>query len=281
MKNQIAILILFYNKLEETIACIESFLPSYQPVYVLNNGSDARLWKRLQAQFGCISQVTFLHSDVNLGISAGRNLLIQRTRELWLLIVDNDVRMKNPSDWVSRFDNLVAQHPVYKVFTLHIYNVHEKADAKPVRIEKKDYRITIESCDEMVTNCFPCTGTILHRSIFETYGLFDESLFVFEDFEYGIRCLHTPEGELSVLHVAEIELIHDHRFQHQNVNKKAIRERYNEQRIRESCCHIEKKYNIKFDHHWEWWTRKQVKEMAGRSLATRIKESIGKRLSLR
>ena len=44
MNNAVAVLIIFFNKLDQTIECIESFIPSQQPIYVLNNGSDKKLW---------------------------------------------------------------------------------------------------------------------------------------------------------------------------------------------------------------------------------------------
>lgn len=37
--NAVAVLVLFFNKLDQTKDCIRSFIPSGQMIYVLNNGS--------------------------------------------------------------------------------------------------------------------------------------------------------------------------------------------------------------------------------------------------
>jgi GT2 family glycosyltransferase len=281
LDNEIAILILFFNKVEETIACIESFIPSKQPIYILNNGSDADLWNRIQHKFCNQRQVTLFHSDTNLGVSKGRNYLIRKTTEPWLLIVDNDVTAKMPLELFNSFARVFSQIPKGKVFTLRVYNVHEAAYVKPIKIVKTERKVTIQTTEDVLTNCFPGTGSIINREIFKTHGLFDESLFVgLEDYEYALRCMQSPEGELSVFHIDDIELIHDHKFQKKKVDKYAVRERYNENRIMESYNHIVKKYDIEFDHDWEWWTRKQVSDMTGSNLIEVIKKGVAKYLPL-
>ncbi len=280
MDNKIAILILFFNKLEETLACIESFIPSKQAIYVLNNGSDVNLWNNIQQRFGNHPQITLFHSDTNLGVSKGRNYLIERTTEPWVLIIDNDTIVKHSEQWLSKFTKILKEKPNGRVFTLRIYNVHENAYVKPIKVVEHKRKVTIETTEEAVTNCFPCTGSIIHRSIFKTFGLFDESLFVFEDYEFAIRCMHSPKGALKVFHVNDIELLHDHKLQKAKVDKNAVKERYNEERIRESHNSIVMKFNIEFDHNWEWWTRKQVAEMTGGNLIAKIKGRVVKALRL-
>lgn len=274
MNKDVAILILFFNKLSETVECIESFIPSQQHIYVLNNGSDDGLWKQLKHRFDNNSQITLFHSNSNLGIPIGRNYLIKNSTEPWVMIVDNDITAKFPKDWIKSFKQLLLDSPNFDVFTLRIYNVHEKAYVKPIKIVKTDRAISIETTKDNITNCFPCTGSVINRNVFRTNGLLDEDLFVFEDYEYGIRCMHSEKGELKVYQADNIELVHDHRFQKTKVDKLAVRERYREERIRQSQQHIAEKYNIEFEHSWEWWTKKQVAEMAGKSVLGRIKAAL-------
>ena len=277
MDNKVAILILFFNKLTETIACIESFIPSQQYVYVLNNGSDKKLWKSLQEKYINKRQVKFFHSESNLGVSVGRNFLIEKTTEPWLLIVDNDIIIKDTQNWINKFHSILQENPALEVFTFHIYNIHEGAYAKPIKVVKHQRKVSIEDSGDLLTNCFPGTGSVIHRNVFNKHGLFDETLFVgFEDYEYALRCMNSASGELKVLHTKEIELLHDHRYQKRSIDKDAVKERYNEQRIKESYDSIVKKYDIEFEHDWQWWTKKQLTDMTGKSLVQKIKKGVNR-----
>ncbi|MDQ6814010.1 MAG: hypothetical protein M3040_09745 [Bacteroidota bacterium] len=84
----------------------------------------------------------------------------------------------------------------------------------------------------------------------------------------------SPQGELKVYHVENIEFIHDHKFQTARVDKAAVRARYSEERIRQSHNYIEEKFDVDFDHSWEWWSKKQVTEMAGKSPLGKIKDVV-------
>ena len=275
MDNKVAVLILFFNKLTETVACIESFIPSQQSIYVLNNGSDKKLWNALQEKYSNNRQVVFFHSDTNLGVSVGRNYLIEKTSEPWVLIVDNDIIIKDTQNWINKFYTLLQKNPALQVFTFHIYNVHEGAYTKPVKVVKQERKVSIENTEDELTNCFPGTGSVIHRNVFNKHGLFDATLFVgFEDYEYALRCMNSPSGELKVLHSKEIEMVHDHRFQKRSIDKDAVKERYNEQRIKESYDNIVKKYDIEFEHDWQWWARKQIVDMTGKTIAQKIKYRI-------
>jgi GT2 family glycosyltransferase len=263
MEEKIAVLILFFNKLEETVNCIESFLPSGQPIYVLNNGSDLFLWNEIKNRYCDSSQVTLFHSEINLGVSRGRNVLISQTKEPWLLIVDNDTYIKNRLNWAVEFFNYKTEvQSDLEVFTLYIYNVHENAYVKPIHVELNNRKVSIITTDNNITNCFPGTGSIIRRSVFDRHGLFDEAMFVgFEDYEYALRCILSKHGALNVHHSSSIELIHDHKFQKTDIDKNAVKIRYSDERLETSYKSLVEKYNIEFDHDWQWWTKTQIVTM--------------------
>lgn len=273
MEEKIAVLILFFNKLDETVKCIESFLPSGQPVYVLNNGSDAGLWRALQNKYSNTKQVTLFHSDSNLGVSRGRNLLISQTTEPWLLIVDNDTYIQETEKWAVDFFKYKAAKPGLEVLTLHIFNVHENAFVKPIHVELNNRKVSIVTTNTDTTNCFPGTGSIISRDVFNRHGLFDETMFVgFEDYEYALRCILSEHGALTVHHSSSIDLIHDHKFQKTDIDKHAVKIRYSEERIQSSYNSLVEKYNIEFDHDWQWWTRNQVQVMTQRKWVGKLKQ---------
>jgi GT2 family glycosyltransferase len=280
MNKQIAILILFYNKLDQTKDCIHSFLPSGHKIYVLNNGSDETQWSSLKSTYKNHSSVVLLDAGKNLGVSGGRNDLINATKETWLLSVDNDIVIKPQQNWNELFEQFLVQHPEAKIICPHIFNVHEEAYSKQLQVVLKNNEVSIETGDYIITNCFPGGASIIHRNIFETYGLFDEEMFVgFEDYEFAIRAKLSEYGELKAYHLNEIELIHDHQFQKSSSDKEAVRQRYNEEKLKASYERLVSKFNIVFEHDWQWWTRKQVVDMTKSKWFSTVKERINKVLN--
>ena len=270
----VAILVIFFNKLSQTIECIESFLPSDQNIYVLNNASESSAWLALQERFGKNKNVQFFHSSQNIGPARGRNMLLEKCKEEWIFLVDNDICIKPAQNWKNLFDERLEAEKEAKIFCPRLFNVHEDSYAKPHVFSRTNDVIRMEEIEEEVSNYFPCCAVIIHRTIFDSYGNFDDQLFAFEDYEFSIRALCSLEGALRVYPLPEIELIHDHRFQQKHSDKQAVLERYNEEKIQASMQRIMDKHAITFDHDWKWWTRKQVSDMTENPFLAKIKQRI-------
>ena len=90
-KIDLAVCILFYEKLDQTIECIQRFLPSGVNIYILNNGSSPVSRNSLGTFCNGYKQIKIFDSNANLGVAVGRNFLITHTTEEWLLFVDNDI----------------------------------------------------------------------------------------------------------------------------------------------------------------------------------------------
>ncbi len=262
MKEAIAITVLFYNKIKQTIDCINSFLPSGQKIYVLNNGSDLTQWTSLQKIYADEKNVELLNAGSNLGVSGGRNYLIQYTKEPWIFSVDNDIIIQSQNGWKQLFDRFLLQVPGTKIICPQIFNVHENSYAGHLYISLIEKKVTADTLVGSISNYFPGGASIIHRSIFDNYGLYDESMFVgFEDYEFALRAILSGRGELKAHLYKEIELIHDHRFQKSAKDKEAVRQRYNEEKIKASYNQMVQKYDIQFEHDWQWWCRQQVTSM--------------------
>jgi GT2 family glycosyltransferase len=277
MNNRIAILILFFNKVDQTIDCINSFLPSGEPIYVLNNGSDTGQLEKLKKTFISNPLVHILGGTENLGVSGGRNYLIQHTTEEWLLSVDNDITVSPANGWLQIFEEYIKANPDVKILCPHIYNVHEKEYALQLQVEINNREVSIQTGSFARTNCFPGGASIIHRSVFKQYGLFDEEMFVgFEDYEYALRAMLSPQGAFEVHHLKGIELIHDHQYQKNSKDKEAVRQRYNEERLSKSYDRLVKKYGVVFEHNWQWWTRNQVAVMTEKTWVSRFKRVLAR-----
>lgn len=277
MKSVIGILILFYNKFDQTIECIESFLPSGQNIYILNNGSDKNQWKKLHENFKLQETVVFLDAGANLGVSGGRNYLIKYTKEPWIFSVDNDIQVRPANNWFKIFKNFVSNTPTAKIISPALFNVHENSWSQQLILNKSANTISVEAGNIKKSNIFPGGASIVHRSVFDMYGLYDEEMFVgFEDYEFGLRAIVSGKGELKVYHCEGIELVHDHRFQKKSNDKEAVRQRYNEEKLKASYDRMVSKYDIVFDHDWKWWTQKQVADMTQSKKVSQLKSAIKK-----
>lgn len=280
MSNKVAVLIIFFNKLSQTILCVESFLKAEQNIYILNNGSDEESWKIIKNNYSHNSLVFLFSSDVNLGPAGGRNFLIEKCFEEWIFIVDNDVCITPDKEWKKCLDEKINNQLDGLIFSPKIFNVHDNSYSIPQNFIHIDDLVYLTETDKAVTNYFSCCGIIINRKIFEMYGYFDHNLYAFEDYEFSIRALLSPLGELKVYQISEIELLHDHQVQNSKNDRSAVLERYNEGKIMHSMQHLTNKHSIQFDHNWQWWTRKQVALMTKRSIFRRL-ENLFKRLLFR
>jgi len=274
LTGQIAVLILFYNKLEQTAECIQSFLPSGENVYVLNNGSAAADFDALQKQFQGNRHVYFMDAGKNLGPAGGRNYLIKHTNEPWLVFVDNDITIKPVDGWRLELEKFLVANQDAEILCPSIFNVHENAFMERLSMQINQGILELVAVSNPVTNFFPEGGAIVNRSIFARYGLYDEEMFAFEGYEFSLRCMQSEFGELRAYSIDGIELIHDHRYQQKKSDKNAVRVRYNSEKMQSSYNRIVQKYQIVFQHDWQWWTGKQVEDMTTPKLWQKVKRKL-------
>lgn len=261
LESSLAVLILYFEKNSQTIQCIKSFLNPNVQIYVLNNGSSASNWEKLQKKFSRNKNIVFFHSETNLGPARGRNFLIERVAEQWLFLVDNDITIYPKKQWVEKLKLFIQANADAKIILPRLYNVYENQYCQHpvVCIEDNQVRF-VDDKGSMDLNYFPSGAAIVHRSVFEELGNFDTQIFAFEDYEFAIRALKA-EKPLHIRRYEGIELIHDHKYQRNKQDQAAVLERYNNKRLLDSFRWIEQKHQVLFEHEWEGWSRQQVVEM--------------------
>lgn len=96
MKSRIGIVILNYNKYEETIECVNSVLAqSYinKKIYIVDNGSTNESYLRIQQEYKKNLDVVIIKNDYNLGFANGNNVGIIKAREEqceYVLVLNSD-----------------------------------------------------------------------------------------------------------------------------------------------------------------------------------------------
>lgn len=272
--NSVAVLILFFEKKNQTIKCIKSFINSPANIYVLNNGSSHENWADLKKCFDKYSNISFFNSNVNLGPSKGRNVLLRKVTEDWIMLVDNDITIAPQKEWHSELMCYLSNNPNVQIVCPKLYNVNERHyDLHPNFVYKSN-SIDLEVCKNPTNNYFPSGASIVHKSVFQEYGLFEENIFAFEDYEYAIRALVKFKKPLEVFFMDQIELVHDHHYQKKIEDKKAVTERYDNVRLNNSFNFIQKTYQIHFKHDWEWWSKRQITEMTKMNRFKKLKRKI-------
>lgn len=258
---RVAALILFFEKPRQTIACLESFLPSGAPIYVLNNGSSASSTEQVAAWAGRHPGVTMWTSPTNRGIAAGRNFLAEKTNEPWMFFCDSDARVTT-ADWSERLERHIGAFPDVEAFIPRIFNVHEGQYDQWGDVRIDGGVVTRIPPAGAPCNLFPGTS-IVRRSMFERLGGYDEAMFSgFEDLEIAVRAIRSGEP-VRGRRVDDIELEHDHRPALSFEDRRAAMERYDFNRIRRSYEHLLRKHGLKGDSRWTRWVLAERLRIAG------------------
>lgn len=256
-KIDLAIMILFHEKVDQTIECLKSFIPSGQKIYVLNNGSSKESVYQLKKFCKEYPQIKILDAGKNLGVGVGRNYLLQHTQEEWSFFVDNDIYITK-NNWLQNFIIHLKNNPDVEVFIPRLFNLHENNYVTYHALEFSEGRINYLLTEDGKLNNFPGGASIINRKLFKRLGLYDDKMFVgLEDFEFVIKGLlnNTP---IKAKLIDDIELVHDHRKINKAVDKNAVLIRYNEDSIQNSFDRMQAKYpDLNIQHEWRNWVKEQ------------------------
>ena len=248
----IAVCILFYEKIEQTQECVASFLPSGVPVYILSNGSSEQSVTALRDAFLKYDQVRICHSEVNLGVAAGRNVLWRNAGEEWLFFVDNDITIQ-PGEWRPIAERYIAEcGNGADAFAPELFNL-PKGIVSPRLFYSQQENVLLPAPHGMPTvNLFPGGAVLVKRSVLEGLGGYDENFFVgLEDYELGIRAEKSGRP-LRVLSVPEIRLVHEHVSAMTKLDGNAARQRYAPERIQFSVEYLYKKHGMLREESIDW-----------------------------
>jgi GT2 family glycosyltransferase len=240
---------------------------------LLNNGSSVSSFNEVKNFCKPHRQVTILDADNNLGVSVGRNYLIEHTTEDWLFFVDNDITVST-KNWLEIFLNTICESTDIDAFLPNLFNVHLNEYQTHPSISTHGVNAFFDKNSADIKNIFPGGASIISREVFSKWGLYDDKMFVgFEDFEFALRAILAGKP-LKVKCIQGIELIHSHLFAKNNKEKEAIRTRYHLESLEKSYSRIVEKHGVYLPDNWRQWTQMQIEATTQRQLLKKINKKV-------
>ncbi len=255
----IAVAIIFFEKVLQTIECIESAVDNRTKIYILNNNSSAGSFQSLHAATKHHPNLIFIHSKENLGPARGRNFLISQINESWIFFLDNDIKIIT-QNWYDKLLPHLQNESYYEVFIPQLYNVHENADIKFHKYNLLNNTVVGEEVTDNNTNCFPGGASLVSKSLFTRLGLYNSDISVLEDFEFSIRGLMVGQPVKAAL-IYDVVLHHNHIYSKSNKDKRATKIRYAGQQYQFAENYIRENYKIEYYSGWQQWVNTQMQIM--------------------
>lgn len=179
---RISAIIPTYNRAELVCQAIDSVLQQKaepDEIIVVDDGSTDATGVRLAAYGNTLNVI----QQKNRGISGARNAGIKAAKNEWLAFLDSDDLWKPKK--LQRQQEEMRQHPDYKI----CYTDEEWRKNGRWMNQKKIHK---KYSGWIYEHCLPLciispSSAVLHRSLFEQFGFFDESLPACEDYDLWLR----------------------------------------------------------------------------------------------
>ncbi len=181
----ISVIIPVYNRRDVIGRAVESVLAQTCTdceVLVVDDGSNDDTREFLQQEFGQRQSMRVLRCDANSGVSAARNSGLAVARGEWMAFLDSD------DEWKPR--KLERQLKALNETGLKVCHTEEIWVRNGVRVNPHKHhrkyggRIFLQSVPLCVMSP---SSIVIHRSVFDRIGQFDESLPACEDYDFFLR----------------------------------------------------------------------------------------------
>lgn len=152
-----------------------------QEIIVVDDGSKPGTLEKLKDVY---SEVLWLHQH-NQGVAAARNLGIRKSKQPWIALLDSDdewepEKLKLQMQFIHQYKDIRAVHTGEKW-------IRSGNEVIPPAYLDKSAELLWE---RSLANCLICpSSALLHRSVFNEIGYFDEKLLACEDYDFWLRLL--------------------------------------------------------------------------------------------
>ncbi len=179
----VSVVIPTYNRCKFVLRAIKSVMGQTRKadeIIVVDNGSSDNTCKLVKSNFPTVKIIV----EPKRGVSAARNIGIRSAKHTWIAFLDSDDQWKKRKleTIIKQVCNSKKKQKIWHSDEIWIRNgnfFNQKLH------HKKSGGYIFENCLKMC--CISPSSVIIHKSIFQDYGLFDEKLEVCEDYDFWIR----------------------------------------------------------------------------------------------
>ena len=189
--TEVSVIIPTHNREKFISECVQSVLAQTLPareIIIVDDGSTDATYNILRdLGFNSLSTkktVLRYFFQQNRGVSSARNLGIKEARSEYIALLDSDdLWLKSKLDrQVSAFQNDTQSSRLCHTDEIWIRNGVRVNQHKK---HKKHGGNVFQSCLKLC--CISPSSTMIHRSVFEDFGFFDEDLPACEDYDFWLR----------------------------------------------------------------------------------------------
>ena len=189
--TEVSVIIPTYNREKFISECVQSVLGQTLPareIIIVDDGSTDATYNILRdLGFNSLSTkktVLRYFFQQNRGVSSARNLGIKEARSEYIALLDSDdLWLKSKLDrQVSAFQNDTQSSRLCHTDEIWIRNGVRVNQHKK---HKKHGGNVFQSCLKLC--CISPSSAMMHRSVFEDFGFFDEDLPACEDYDFWLR----------------------------------------------------------------------------------------------
>lgn len=179
-----------HNRAHTLPRALDSVLTQSLPadeIIVIDDGSTDTTQNLLSKHY---PQVTTLVQP-NQGVSAARNSGIRCAQGEWIALLDSDDAWL--PEKLHKIQNSIEDHPQLKLFHSEEIWIRHGTRVNAMHKHRKSGGDIFEQCLPLCV--ISPSAAVIHRTVFETTGLFDESLPACEDYDFWLRyCATAPVG---------------------------------------------------------------------------------------
>ncbi len=167
-----------YDFLKRAIVSVISQTYKVKEIVVVDDGSSDSTSQILQ-DFPNIKYIF----QKNSGVSSARNLGIKNASHEWIAFLDSD------DEWYeSKLEEQVVFHKAQSDVLMSYTDEEWIRDGVSVKIPKKFRKIGLNPFNENLSFCnIAPSSALIHKTLFKSVGVFDESLDVCEDYDLWLR----------------------------------------------------------------------------------------------